>query len=396
MLSRTPIDPPSICDRGNLGIVQISRSDIPALNALALSSLFSLFDEKKKLFSKSVTLTETGLRRQETSAKLSAIALMGLQNLAVSGATHPLDILSIQDTVWKDRSWVKSLRDLGLLTWFIATCIPDRLQSLFDEYDFSKAISMYPDGREAQTIGLAWFLTGIAHARLACPSTAPDLTDVAVQTYRLLQENQAEGGIFGHAACPKFFQRAFSNRFGTFADQIYAIYALTTFARAFQVEEPLGSALSCGNSIRALQGELGQWWSRYDKYSCRVVNRYPVYSSHQDGTAPVGFLALGDTTGQSFHEPVYKGLSWIAGANELGCDLRSIDRNLIWDSVEPRRRIAHYWETALSLMKISPRPQESLRIRFEARPDHFGWLLYAFGRFGLANSRLAAKAVAAH
>jgi hypothetical protein len=263
--------------------------------------------------------------------------------------------------------------------------------------DFGKALGTYPDGRQARTRGLAWFLAGIAHARLACPGSLPDLTDVAVDTYHLLQDNQSEGGIFGHAAFPRFHQQTFCNRFGTFADQIYAIYAFTTFARAFQIEEPLGSALGCANALRALQGEMGQWWFLYDKRACRVVNRYPVYSLHQDGTAPFGLLALGETTGQSFHEPIYKGLSWIAGANELGEDLRNLDRGLIWDSIGPRRRIANYWEAALSLMNISRERQvESLRIRYEARPDHFGWLLYAFGRFGLPKAVIAAGTAPAH
>jgi hypothetical protein len=127
------------------------------------------------------------------------------------------------------------------------------------------------------------------------------------------------------------------------------------------------------------------------------VNRYPVVSVHQDGIAPVGLLALGEATGQSFHESIYKGLSWLAGANELGNDLRNLDRGLIWDSIGPRRRMASYWEATLNFMNISRRPQvENLRIRYEARPDHFGWLLYAFGRFGLPKEVLADKADPSH
>jgi hypothetical protein len=192
---------------------------------------------------------------------------------------------------------------------------------------------------------------------------------------------------------PRFFQQTFWNRFGTFADQIYAIYALTTFGRAFQIEEPLESALGCANAVRALQGEMGQWWFLYDKRACRVVNRYPVLSLHQEGIAPVGLLALGETTGQSFDESIYKGLSWVAGENELSDDLRSPDRGLIWDSIGPRRRLANYWEGALSLMNISRETKgKNLGIRYEARPDHFGWLLYAFGRLGLPKARIADKA----
>jgi len=141
---------------------------------------------------------------------------------------------------------------------------------------------------------------------------------------------------------------------------------------------------------------MGQWWFLYDKRACRVANRYPVFSLHQDGIAPVGLLALEEATGQSFHGSIYKGLSWAAGVNEIGDDLRNLDRGLIWDSIEPRRRIANYWEAGLSFMNISREPQvESLRIRYEARPDHFGWLLYAFGRFGLPKAGIVARPLAA-
>jgi hypothetical protein len=374
-----------------------SQLDIPALNALALRSLVSLLEEKEKLFSRRVTLTQEGFRREGSSQKRTIIALLGLQRLAESGGTLPIDVASIREVVLRDTTWVRSVGDLGLLTWFTAECAPDRLGILLKEFDFGKALDTHSDGRQARTTGLAWFLAGIAHARLACPGSLPDLTDVAVDAYHLLQDNQSEGGIFGHAASPGLLPQSFCNRFGTFADQMYAVYALTTFARAFQIEEPLGSALGCANAIRALQGEMGQWWFLYDKRACRVVNRYPVFSLHQDGTAPVGLLALGETTGQSFHDAIYNGLSWIAGANELGEDLRNVDRGLIWDSMGPRRWSANYWEAALSFMNISRGPQtEGLRIRYEARPDHFGWLLYAFGRLGLPKTVIAAGAAATH
>jgi hypothetical protein len=398
MSPRTLLEAVSARGRGHVPADNCgSQLDIPALNALALRALVLLFEEKEKLFSRRVTLTDDGFHREGTSRKRTIIALLGLQRLAESGEAPPVDVASIRDVVLGDTRWVRSVGDLGLLTWFTAECVPERLGILLNELDFGKGLDTYSDGRQACTRGLAWFLAGIAHARLACPRTLPDLTDVVVDAYHLLQDNQSEGRIFGHATFPRFLQHTFCSRFGTFADQIYAIYALTTCARAFQIEEPLESALGCANAVRALQGELGQWWFLYDKHACRVVNRYPVFSLHQDGLAPVGLLALGEATGQSFHESISKGLSWIAGANELGDDLRNQDGGLIWDSIAPRRRIANYWEAALNFISISRGPRvESLRIRYEARPDHFGWLLYAFGRFGLPKAEIVAEADTTH
>ena len=361
-----------------------SQVDIAALKILALRSLASLFDEEEKLFYRRVILTDDRILQERTSRKRTIVALLGLQRLAEFGGPQPFDVASIRDAVLADSAWVRSIGDLGLLIWFTAECAPERLGKLLKDFDLENSLESSLDGRQGRTEGLACFLAGIAHARLACRETLPDLTDIAVDTYRLLQENQSEGGIFGNAAFPGLLQQTFCNRFGTFSDQMCAIYGLTTFGRAFQIEEPLESALSCANSVRALQGEMGQWWFLYDKYTCRVVNRYPVCSRHQDGTAPVALLALGEATGQSFHEPISKGLSWIVGTNELGIDLRNLDRGLIWDSIGPKRHITNIWEAALSFMNISRRPQQDrVKIRYEARPDHFGWLLYAFSSIGL-------------
>ena len=358
--------------------------DLLALNALALRSLLALFDANENLFCRCATITDSGLLRAKTSRRQTIIALLGLRRLAGSGAAQPFDLASIGEVVLADTNWVRGVGDLGLLTWFTAEFVPERLRYLFNEFDFDVMLETYLDGRQGQTRGLAWFLAGIAHARLASPQALPDLTDVAVATYHLLQNSQAESGVFGHAACPAFPRRTLCCRFGTFSDQIHPIYALTMFARAFQIEEPLASALSCANSICALQGEMGQWWFLYDKRACRVVHRYPVYSLHQDGTAPVGLLALGEATGQSFHQAIYKGLSWMTGANELGNDLRNLDLGWIWDSVWPKRWWTNCWEAPLHFLNISRGlPADALKIRYEARPDHFGWLLYAFGGVGL-------------
>lgn len=344
-----------------------------------------MFNEKKQLFSHSVTLTGDGLRWEETSSKRTIFALLGLHRLAEFGGSQPFDLASIREAVLRDKSWIKRAGDLGLLAWFLSVCCPERLEASFKEYDFEKALTVYPDGRQARTTGVAWFLAGIAHARLACPESLPDLTDIAVDAYHILKDNQSQNGIFGHAALPGFPRETLYKRLGTFSDQIYAIYALSMFARAFQIDEPLDSALGCANALCALQGEMGQWWFLYDKRTTRVVTRYPVWSAHQDGTAPCGLLALGEATGKSFQQAIFKGLSWVSGANELGNDLRNMDRTFIWDSIGPKRRLAKYWESALGLVRGSRKTElDQLNVRYEARPDHFGWLLYAFGKHGLA------------
>jgi hypothetical protein len=364
-----------------------SQADVRGLNSLAVRSLVLLFNEKEQLFSNRAILTDDGFHWDETSRKRTLIALLGLHRLVEAGGTQPFDLGLIREAVLRDRRWVTNAGNLGLLTWFVAVCAPDRLETVFREFDIENALASYADGRQARTTGVSWLLAGIAHARLARPESLPDLTDLAVDCYHLLKDNQGENGIFGHAGLPGFPRETLYSRLGTFSDQIHAIYALSTFARAFQIEEPLESALDCANSVCALQGDLGQWWFLYDKRTSRVVNRYPVFSAHQDGTAPCGLLALEEATGRSFHKAIFKGLSWIAGTNELGNDLRDGDRAFIWDSIGRSGRIGKYWDAALGFL-IPSRETDArgLGIHYEARTDHFGWLLYAFGRYGLPNS----------
>ena len=260
--------------------------------------------------------------------------------------------------------WIKGIGDLGVLLQYAAEYSPDRLALLADHFDLATALEYLPDGREARTAALSCFLAGISHVKLHCPDSLPDLTDAAVDTYHLLEDNQGPGGIFGHVGLPGLFQQPFSNRFGTIADQLHAIYALATFARAFEIEEPLADALNCANAIRALQGDKGQWWSLYDKRSSQVVNRYPVCSIYQNGIAPMALLALAEATGQNFDDAIWSGLSWVAGANELGIDLRDPQHGIIWDSIEPRSRITNFCEHALNLIH---QPQQI------ARCESKGW-----------------------
>jgi hypothetical protein len=362
------------------------QPDVRALNSLALRSLVSFFNEKEQLFSQRVTLAGDGLHWDYTSRKRTIFALLGLHRLAEAGGRQPFDLASIREAVLRDTSWVKKAGDLGLLMWFVAECFPEWLEKLFDQFDFENALTAYPDGRQARTTGVAWLLAGIAHARLARAESLPDLTDAAVDAYRILKENQSETGIFGHVALPGFPRETLFRRLGTFSDQIHAIYALSMFARAFQIDEPLESALSCANTVCSLQGEMGEWWFLYDKHSARVVTRYPVCSAHQDGTAPCGLLALEESSGQSFQRSILKGLAWIAGTNELGNDLRNPDHAVIWDAIGPRRHLAKYWESALGFVRATRKTRlANLRVQYEARPDHFGWLLYAFGKYGLSD-----------
>ena len=160
---------------------------------MAAKALLALFDGTEMLFSRRITLRERGFRREPASPRRTVVALLGLHRLADSGQRQPFDLASIENAVFQDKRWIKGIGDLGVLVQFAAEYSPDRLASLADHFDFAMALEIFPDGREAHTAALSCFLAGISHAKLSCPDSLPDLTDAAVNTYRLLEENQGRG-----------------------------------------------------------------------------------------------------------------------------------------------------------------------------------------------------------
>ena len=59
--------------------------------------------------------------------------------------------------------------------------------------------------------------------------------------------------------------------------------------------------------------------------------------------------------------------------------------NIVWRSIDlPKPK--SYIMKAVSLLGVSPTTATStrLRVNFEVRPYHFGWVLYAFAQYGFA------------
>jgi hypothetical protein len=360
-----------------------SVPEISQLNSLAIESLKYLFDEKQRLFCRSAVWTKRGIRREAPSRKLTTIVLLGLQRLAQSGVTQTFDLATIQRAVLADTAWIRSAGDLGLLVWFTALCAPEKFAVALKDFDWDVVLHTFADARQGRTVGLTWLLTGIAHARQVCAETHTDLTDLAVAIYRLLRDSQGRSGLFGHVAARQGIRGIFSSRFGSFADQMFTINALVTFARVFDIDEPLQPALNCANAVCALQGAVGQWWAVYDKNKGCVARRYPLYAVHQHGIAPLALLALERSTSVSFQEPLRKGLALISAGSEQSADLGSAEKYVSWDRIELCQRMAMCWKTTLEFVHASRTPRnERLRVRWEVRPEHLGWLLYAFGNLG--------------
>jgi hypothetical protein len=356
------------------------------LNSLAVRGLVSMFDPEKRLFCYRIRGTDHGLVREGLSHRYTIMALLGLHALQKTGARCPFDTDAIFKSCVGDTQWIKGVGDLGLLIWLTAEYAPEQLGDLFQRVDLEMSLNRFADARDGRTMELAWFLAGLCHATIASPQTAGPLGDLAVDTYHRLQDNRGESGLFGHLARKKSLRGLLRGRIGTFADQIYPIYALSKFATAFDLEEPLDLALECALIVCRLQGSLGQWWWFYDVETGRVVGRYPVYSVDQYALAPLALFELERATGRRFQDDIYRGLDWVYGSNELGEDLRTPSRQLIWNGILRSSKARKYWEIAASFIRRGQEhvAAESLCVLHESRPYELGLLLCSFAKHGMA------------
>ncbi len=360
----------------------VAPCDVLELISLATRGLRAMFNADKQLFCHRLRRTEHGLVREGLSPRYTIMTLLGLRELELAGLDSPFDTQAIYASLICSTNWIQGVGDLGLLIWLTAAFDPDRLGGFFSTFDCAKALDRYADAQEARTMELAWFLAGLAHAAETSPKLVSTLVDLSVETYQRMEENQGKFGLFGHMSMKNSLAGRLRGRIGSFADQVYPIYAMSKFAKIFQVADALGPALDCATAVCGAQGESGQWWWLYDARSGRVSSRYPVYSVHQHGMAPMGLFAVEEATGQCFKHFIYKGLSWIYGTNELGTDMRDRAENLIWRCILPSNNQTRYCEMALSFVRLPKQDIQvpSLKILYEQRPYELGWLLFALAR----------------
>lgn len=363
------------------------RSQIRGLNSLAVRTLHALFDEGEQLFSGRFVEPEELFVEQKVSQSGTLIALLGLRRVGEAATARDFNLSAIEKAVFRDFRWMRGVGDLGLALWYAGLYTPEHLGKLYERCNFEVALDFCRDARESRTKELAWFLAGLSHAKRAQAENSRDFTDLAVEAYRKLNGNQREEGIFSHWGATARLGGGLGRRFGTFTDQAFAIYALSQFASAFGVDEPLGGALDCASAVCALQGSLGQWWWLYDAHKGCVACQYPILSANQAGLAPMALLALEESTGLEFQDPIQKGLRWLFGENELAVDLSVTGQPNYWATVTPEFTGVRYVETTLSLLGISPTclqfPNEPMKVVCEGSAYRCSWILYSFGAYGL-------------
>ena len=368
------------------------RATVNRFVNLAVRGLVPMFDKQRGLFCYKLKKTAQGMVQEGISQRYTAMTLMGLHRLERAGAISPLDTNAILQALLSDLEWANNIGDLGVLLWLCGVVCPERFSEVERRVDVRTALARYRSAEQGVTMDLAWFLTGLSYWGQAFPEKLQSLEPVAFETYKILIKNQGERGFFGHLSTSGSFAGMVRGRTGSFADQVYPMYAMAQFSKAYQHEEAAKRSLKTALGICEEQGPLGQWWWHYDAPGGRVVDGYPVFSVHQHAMGPMTLFGVGEIIDRNFDEWIYKGLRWINSNNELSFNMEASSEGVIWRCIQRSRRslarylkagFGHYSET------VQHDRVEDLQVLFECRPYELGWLLYAFAKRTGRNSTAA-------
>lgn len=345
---------------------------------LALQGLPAMYDEENQRFCFRMKLSGGELVKEGYDLIYTLICLLGLDRAEKNG--YPV-FLNVKDAViarLNHLDEIRSIGQLGLLLWLCARAYPESLSMLETVFDLEKALDNYEDARQNKTMQLSWFLTGLSEAALSGPSSIDLYRELAKKSFHRIIRNQSEKGAFGHMN-NQTLSGKLRGKIGSFADQVYPSYALTKYYQATGDKSALEFAGACVKNFVQKQGLSGQWWWHYDQDSGEIAGRYPVYSVHQDGMAPMVLFAVGDATGTDYTSANCRGLDWLDQDNEMKEHMVDFQRNVIWRNQLPAKD-KMYLEKGLSMLHLkNPRVnQRDLSVTTECWSCHLGWVLYAF------------------
>jgi SAM-dependent methyltransferase len=303
-----------------------------------------------------------------TRERYRLISLIGLEAFRRSAGTDDaLEAISARIA----RNLEPGIEDAGLFLWWKA--LRGEADAEETRTRIRKAGLVELARQDTQT--LAFLLLGLTAGARREPEDAGLAEDVAA----LVRSRQEASGLF-HALARR-------DSVATFNYQVYAGMALASFGQVHGRPDDVAAARACGQRLCRLQGQLGQWWWTYDVRRGRIADRYPVFSVHQLGMAPLALFRIGKACGDDFSPWVRRGARWIVGPNESGSSLIAPDALGVWRSVRRRSsensRVAHAlkwlaWHRVGALSAVLP-PDEVNR---EHRPYEYGWLLAALGEVG--------------
>ena len=311
------------------------------------------------------------------SLRYTLMAELGLLRARAAGYRVPFELGDVHEVAWRELDGTElTPGDIGLMLWVDARRGDGRGEELTRRLD----AALLANGGLPARLGmeLGWIVTGLAyHVAGGGGEQAQRLLAAALD--QLLGSNRADSHLFRH-----FGAAGWRRRFPNFATQIYSVLALSVVARYGLDDRAQAAACACADRLLEHQLDDGGFPWLYDAERGHVVERYEVYSVHQDAMAPMGLLELWEVTGeQRYLDAVARGLRWIHGHNELGADMVDRANGLVLRSIRRRRGPDRVWlgaKTALSRAGLPVRGSTARLTELNPtdRPYHFGWVLEAW------------------
>ncbi|KAA3660726.1 MAG: hypothetical protein DWQ10_06050 [Calditrichaeota bacterium] len=362
--------------------MQINDSFYSRLIELAILGLKPLYDDQQKLFTKKYANKELIDEEYQPSFIYTATTVLGLIRARKAGWNiNEMNESEILDALVNRINAFESPGILGLMLW--ADSHSDGIhaktlyQAIKDEVHDEKI-------NELPTYELSWLLTGLSYAH---QNIEQDVyyKELVSNLYNAITFNMnSDAGLFGYRTGGTW-PATMRNKIGNFADQIYSVYALSTYSDIFKISKALEQALQCANRLCELQGDKGQWWWHYHSKKNIIAANYPVYGVHQSGMTPMTLFKLSEVSGQDFKSSILRGVNWLTGDNELGIEMIDWQNNIIWRDIkwkQPRASLKYLsMATAtLGMNGISRLVNRipAYKVNHEMRSYHLGWVLYAF------------------
>ena len=266
--------------------------------------------------------------------------------------------------------------DYGLYLWVDSELNGRNVPALLQKLE----TSLERRGGYSSCIGLeiAWIVIGTTRATERSGSrTGLNFLKRALESIRTRYVSDC--GLFYHLG-----QTNTRRRFPNFATQIYNILALSSAAQFLEDDQLLTTAKRAADKLLASQLPCGGWPWLYDAAKGTVVERYEIYSVHQDGMAPMSFLKLSEVSGDpKYARAAFEGLDWMYSTNELGLNMIDEKEALIYRSIRRRKpfdRLLLAMNTGLSILGAPNDAADGmfLAINPTCRPYHLRWILFAW------------------
>ena len=349
------------------------------LRSIVVCSLVRMYRPGEQLFAFRLRKSGNKENLEGISRRYTATALIGLANEDQSLVAEVLGRHSREEICAKLIADLEEPRELGEVA---LTAWAARMLHHPDSHKAVEALRrMDPVGEGHPTVEFSWSLTALSIGG----SDATDMAFAERIANDLMNSFRKESGIFPHGPVGRGLA-ALRSHVSCFADFVYPIQALSHYHRTTGDTSAAEEACLSAETMCSLQGPAGQWWWHFDVRTGRILEHYPVYSVHQDSMAPMALHVLAEACGNDHFKSIENGLRWLVNPTEKTDSLIDTDRNVIWRKVyrrEPRKLIRSVQAAASRIHQGCRLPAADLlfppiRVDYETRPYHMGWILYAW------------------